>query len=306
MTDIQERVAVTREAAVMQREGIDVKTIIPDAVRETARGQFTRVQGEMQREAERLRSIDPERAKGIELLMREGERTMKAFESGERYTPSPEMVAHAQEMFKTWESDMVSRGAPPEFVERAKMEMARYSSGEGMMFGGPAHEFGGPGPGGGMPSIEQMQAMGMTAEQIQMAQAHPEGMAMGGGSNYGINPATGGWEPGMGGGTTYTGPAWDAPSGAHVGYTDWSAGTGLGAYVGGETNWTAGSTSTERRTDLQSTATTAAQERYETVIHVHGDNSNHEHTIHVHTDSTRHDHTATSPANTAPGGVYIP
>ena len=274
VTDIRERVAVAQEVAIMQREGVDVRSVIPEAVREAAREQFTRVQGDMQRQGEQLRSTDPERAKGIELMMREGERQMTAFQSGEHYVPSTEMVAHAEGMFKGWEADMVAQGAPPEFVERARMEMARWSSGEMQVaFGGPAHEFSGPGPMGGpggmpsveqmqamgmtadqiqaaqagghtldgmtqgpMPSVEQMQAMGMTTEQIQMAQTameqgHTGGMYGGGswegGSNYGFNPATGGWEPGMGGAVYGGGTTdWNAGGGAYVGTTDWSAGGG--------------------------------------------------------------------------------
>ncbi|MBI4354527.1 MAG: hypothetical protein HY595_04755, partial [Candidatus Omnitrophica bacterium] len=147
--------------------------------------------------------------------------------------------------------------------------------GGGMAYGGPQ---------GGMPSVEQMQAMGMTAEQIQMAQTHTEGNygmnpatggwepGMGGsaympegwaqnqtgdfhfvgteGSNYGINPATGGWEPGMGGGTT----TWEGTGGGTV-------------YGGGETwtqtsegNWvsSSGDTVTPTTSDSQ---TQANQER---------------------------------------------
>ncbi len=261
VTDIRERVAVAREAAVMQREGVDVNTVIPREVREAAREQFTRVQGEMQRQAEQLRGIDPEKAKEIELRMREGERQMTAFQSGERYVPSTEMVAHAQEMFKSWESDMASRGAPAEFLERARMEMTRFSTGEMQVaFAGPTRDFAGP-----MPSVEQMQAMGMTADQIQAAQAggHTlDGRAYGGGSNYGINPATGGWEPGMGGGPGYTGGGMPSveqmqamgmtaeqiqharsmeemtAGNAVYGVTDWSAGGGT--YTGG---WEGGSRS---------------------------------------------------------------
>ena len=371
--DPRERAAVTQEAAILEREGIDVSTVIPTEVRETARARFNEMQSRMQAEADTLRASDPERAKGIELMMREGERQMLAFESGERYVPSTEMIAHAESMFKDWESGMLAQGAPPEFVERARMELARYSSGEGMMVGGPGHEFAGPGPGGGMPSIEQMQAMGMTPEQIQMAQAHPEGMSTGrtyaemmagnavygttdwsagGGSNYGINPATGGWEPGMGGGaqSAYMPEGWarDQTGSFHYVGSEGTYGGGTAyssdAYYGGSSSWEAvaggwtntgtgetwtmdnsggwvsssgethpmstttdwSSSSTELRQDVQTNTTTAAQERYETATHVHGDDTNHEHTIHVHTDATRHDHTATSPADTAPGAVYIP
>ncbi|MDP3722815.1 MAG: hypothetical protein Q8R91_04880 [Candidatus Omnitrophota bacterium] len=229
VTDIRERLSVAQEVALMQREGVDVRTVIPDAVRETAREQFTKVQGEMQKELETLRSVDPEKAKEIELMMREGERTMLAFESGERYIPSPEMVVHAEGMFKDWESDMLAQGAPPEFLEAARGEMARWSTGEmAMAFGGPGHDFAGPqgmppsveqmqamgmsaeqiqaatvqhqyiemGSSGQMPTLEQMQSMGMSAEQIQMAQQYETS------SNFGVNPSTGGWEPNMGGSTS--------------------------------------------------------------------------------------------------------
>src|SRR3989338_3498496 len=310
VTDIRERVAVTQEAALMQREGVDMDTVIPQGVRDLARETFARVQGDMQRELETLRSVNPERAREVEFRMREGERTMQAFESGERYVPSPEMVAHAREMFSDWESGMLAQGAPQEYVEQARMEMARFSSGEGMMFGGgPGREFGGPGPmggpgreftgpaGGQMPSVEQMQTMGMTADQIQAAQAggHTlDGMTYGGnwegGSNYGVNPATGGWEPNMGGGMAYGGG------------TDWTAGGGTyGGWDGSSTTM-----STELRQDYQTNITQAAQERYENAIHVHQDATSHVHEIHVHSDNIRHDHTATSPADVAPGAQYIP
>ena len=299
--DPRERAAVTREAAALEREGIDLNTVISPEVRETARARFNEVQTRMQAEAEALRASDPERAKGIELMLREGERQMTAFEQGERYVPSPEMISHAQDMFREWESGMLAQGAPPEFVEAARGEMARWSTGEMQVaFGGPRHDFAGPqgmppsvgqmqamgmtaeqiqaatvqqqyiemGSSGHMPTLEQMQAMGMTAEQIQMAQQYEAS------SNFGINPATGGWEPNMGGGT----------------YSE---------------TWTS-SNSTELRQDLQTNTSTAAQERYETAIHVHQDTTEHQHTIHVHGDGVRHDHTATSPSDTAPGGVYIP
>lgn len=236
VTDIRERAAVSNEVVAMQREGIDIASIIPTEVREAAREQFAKVQGEMQKELEALKSVDPEKAKEMELTMREGEKCMLAFESGERYTPSTEMVAHAEGMFKDWESDMISQGAPPEFVERAKMEFAAWSGGEHMGFGGPGTEFAGPMGGGGMhemPTLEQMQQMGMTPEQIQMAQTgNWEG------SNYGINPATGGYEPGMGGMTGGM-TDWGAHGGAVVGYTDFSAGFG-NPESWSNTNWTAG------------------------------------------------------------------
>ncbi|MBI3020666.1 MAG: hypothetical protein HYY59_01535, partial [Candidatus Omnitrophica bacterium] len=155
--DPRERAAVTSEVAAIQREGVDIGTVIPKEVREAAREQFTKVQGEMREQLEKLRASDPEKAKEIELTMREGERQMLAFESGERYTPSPEMVAHAQEMFGDWEKDMIAQGAPPEFVERAKLEFAAWSGGEHTMgFGGPGQGFAGR---AGPPTTEQMQAM---------------------------------------------------------------------------------------------------------------------------------------------------
>jgi len=290
----------------------------------------------MQAEAEALRASDPDRARGIELMIREGERQMTAFEQGERYVPSPEMVSHAQDMFRDWESGMLAQGAPPEFVEAARNEFARWSSGEMQVaFGGPGHDV--AGPHGGPPSVEQMQAMGMTTEQIQMAQQYeagsnfginpstggwepnmggstsaymPEGWARDqsgtmhyvgsegttygsgweGGSNYGINPATGGWEPNMGGGTVYSDGTWTSSTGE-----TWT-------HTGNET-WTS-STSTELRQETQSNTTTAAQERYETATHLHEGNVEHQHTIHVHADGTRHDHTATSPADVAPNSVF--
>src|SRR3989338_885426 len=161
VVDPRERAAVTNEVIALQREGVDVSTVIPTEVREAAREQWTQVQGQMREQLETLRAADPQRAQEVELMMQEGERQMLAFESGEHYTPSPEMVAHAETMMHEWESDMVANGAPPEFIERAREEFARWSSGEmnemmGMM--GPGHEMGGPGP-GGMPSVEQMEQM---------------------------------------------------------------------------------------------------------------------------------------------------
>ena len=133
-----------------------------------------------------------------------------------------------------------------------------------------------------MPSAEQMQNMGMTADQIQAAQAG--GHTWEGGSNYGVNPATGGWEPNMGGGTTYG---------------------------GGTTDWSTGGTSTaasEFTADRQANATTATQERTEFLGHDHNSDgiSDHTHEIHTHTDNIRHDHTATSQADALPGAQYIP
>jgi hypothetical protein len=289
----------------------------------------------MQAEAEALRTSDPDRAKGIELLIREGERQMTAFETGERYTPSPEMMSHAQDMFSDWKEGMLAQGAPPEYVARAEFEFTQWSSGEPLGALGPGHEFGGPA--GQMPSVEQMQAMGMTAEQIQAATVQQQYIEMGSSghmptleqmqtmgmtaeqiqmaqqyeanSNFGINPSTGGWEPNMGG-STYTG-GWEGTTsgGTYTGETwtqtsegTWASSTGeTWTHTGTET-WTS-SNSTELRQDMQTSTTTAAQERYETAIHKHGD-TDHQHTIHVHSDSVRHDHTATSPADTAPNSVF--
>ena len=175
--DPRERAAVTSEVAAIHREGIDINTVIPTEVREAAREEFAKVQGQMKEQLETLRATDPEKAKEIELMMREGEQCMRAFETGERYVPSAEMVAHAEGMFKDWESDAIAHGTPPEFVERARMEFASWSSGEmGSMMGGPGHEMmgpGGPGHEGGMPSLDQMEQMvaggQMTPEQLQMA-----------------------------------------------------------------------------------------------------------------------------------------
>ncbi len=199
--DPRERAAVTNEVVIMQREGIDASTVIPTAVREAAREEFARVQGQMQEQIETLRATDPERAREMELMMREGEQCMRAFETGEHYVPSPEMVAHADGMFKEWEGEMIANGAPPEFVERARAEFAYWSSGEmhEMMAPGgpgPGHEFGGP---GGMPSPEQMERMvasgQMTPEQLQMAKDY---MQQGATEHFG--PGPGGWE------SAFTGP----------------------------------------------------------------------------------------------------
>ena len=248
--DPRERAAVTQEVIALQREGVDITTVIPEAVRDTARERFTQVQGDKQKELERLRSTDPEKAKEVELMMREGERQMQAFESGERYTPSAEMMEHARDMFGDWKESMLSQGAPPEMVARAEYEFTRWTSGTEMAFGGPGHEM--MGGHGGPPSVEQMQAMGMTADQIQAATAQQQYIEMGSSghmptleqmqamgmsaeqiqmaqqyeasSNFGVNPSTGGWEPNMGG-AVYGG-----------GMTDWSAGGGT--YGGG---WEGGS-----------------------------------------------------------------
>lgn len=177
--DPAERAAVTNEVAAIHREGTDLNTLISPEVREAAREQFTQVQSQMREQLETLRATDPQRAQEVELMMREGERQMLAFESGEHYAPSPEMVSHAEGMMHEWESDMVAQGASPEYIDRARQEFAAWSSGDmtevmGMM--GPGHEMGGP---GGMPTPEQMQAMvdggQMTPEQFQMATEYMQG-----------------------------------------------------------------------------------------------------------------------------------
>ena len=177
--DPAERSAVTNEVAAIHREGVDVSTIIPTEVREADREQFNQMQGQMREQIEAMRVADPEQAREMELMMREGERQMLAFETGEQYTPSPEMVAHAETMMHEWEGEMVASGAPPEYIDRAGAEFAAWSSGEmtevmGMM--GPGHEMGGP---GGMPTPEQMEQMvangQMTPEQLQMATEYMQG-----------------------------------------------------------------------------------------------------------------------------------
>lgn len=175
ITDPRERAAVTNEVIALQREGVEAASIIPQEVREAAREQFTAVQGQMREQLETLRTTDPEKAKEMELMMREGERQMEAFSRGEQYTPSTEMVEHAKDMFKEWKETALEQGASPEMLARAEMEFSRWSGGEmtGMM-GGPGHEAGGSG--GGMPSPEQMEAMvaagQMTPEQFEMAKAY--------------------------------------------------------------------------------------------------------------------------------------
>lgn len=179
VVDPRERAAVTTEVVTMHREGVDISALVPSEVREAAREEFARLQGQMTEKLETLRTADPEKAREVELMMREGEQCMLAFEQGERYVPSQEMVAHAEGMFHEWEADAVSRGASPEFVERARTEFTMWSAGGGEMMeammagGGPSQmgEFGSE-P-GHMPTTEQMQAMmdsgQMTPEQLQMA-----------------------------------------------------------------------------------------------------------------------------------------
>jgi len=92
----------------------------------------------------------------------------------------------------------IAETATPEQRTMAERMFGEWSAGEmpGPNFGemGPGHDFG---P-GNMPSLEQMQAMGMSAEQIQMAQEHmqqggmiPEGFGPGSGmemEQYGMSP----------------------------------------------------------------------------------------------------------------------
>lgn len=145
--DPRERAAVTNEVASIQREGIDINTVIPSEVRETARTQFTEWQSRTQGEMETLRATNPEMAKERELMLREGERAMRAFESGERYTPSTEMVDHAKSQMEQWSKDMLDQGVDPRFVEMAQMEFTRWSGGEN--FGPRGSDFNrGPGTAG--------------------------------------------------------------------------------------------------------------------------------------------------------------
>ncbi len=179
----RERAAVIGEAAALMREGIDLSTVIPTEVREAARERFAAVQGQMREQLETLRTTDPEKAKEVELMMREGERQMEAFTRGEHYVPSPEMMEHAREMFGDWKEAMMGQGAPPEMLARAEMEFTQWSGGEMLGTMGPGHEFGGPA--GGMPSPEQMEAMvaaGMTPERFMSG-----GMTWEGGPHEGMN-----------------------------------------------------------------------------------------------------------------------
>ncbi|MBI2174086.1 MAG: hypothetical protein HYU33_02680 [Candidatus Omnitrophica bacterium] len=154
--DPRARAAVTQEVAIIQREGIDVSTVIPQVVRETTRTQYNEWQGRTQAELEALRTTDPELAKERELMLREGERQMKAFESGERYTPSSEMITHANEMFSDWKETMIAQGAPPEFVRSAEFEFARWSTSGNEMGGFRGYAGGGPyeGRGSNMPGYD--------------------------------------------------------------------------------------------------------------------------------------------------------
>ena len=199
--DPRERAAVTNEVVAMHQEGIGADAVIPQEVRDAAREEFAKVQTQMQEQLETLRASDPEAAHEMELKMQEGERAMQAFESGERYIPSPEMVAHAEGMFRDWESDMVAQGAPQELLDRARTEFAMWSEGGVMdhLFAGPAQGDemtpgrgmeGGPGQAGGMPSPEQLQAMvdsgQMTPEQFEMAKTYMEQGTEGFGPNPGV------------------------------------------------------------------------------------------------------------------------
>jgi len=279
--DPAERAAVTREVVALHREGVDVNTVIPQGVRDAARTQFTEWQGRAQAELETLRATNPELARERELFLREGDRAMRAFESGERYTPSTEMVAHAEGMMREWEQDALAHGASPEMIERAREEFARWSSGEMaqmMEAMGPGHEMMGPGGPGEMPSLEQMEAMvaggQMTPEQLQMAKEY------------------------MQGGFEHFGPA---------GFESYQAGmesyqAGMEAYHAGMEQQYMEYTQVENLNyDTQQQQTF---ETYETATHTHEDQTAHQHTIHVHGDGTRHDHTATSPADVAPGAVF--
>lgn len=188
--DPRERAAVTREVMELHREGVDLNTVVPPEVREAAREQFEKMQGQAREQLDALRASDPEAAREMELMMREGEQCMRAFESGERYVPSTEMVEHAKEMFSDWKEDMIAQGASPEYVARAESEFTQWSSGEAMEMMGPGHEM--MGPGGEMPSLEQMEAMvasgQMTPEQLEMAKNY---MEQGGMEHFGPGPMEG-------------------------------------------------------------------------------------------------------------------
>ena len=170
VTDPRERAGVTHEVAAIHREGIDVGTIIPkDVVHEAAREEF----GKMQEQARQmLESLPPEERQRAELMMGEASRQFDAWEKGEKYVPSEAMKQEAEKMFQEWSKD-----ASPQELEFARAEFAHWSAGE--MMGpaggefGPGHEMMGPGHEGGMPSLEQMQAMvdagQMSPEQLQMA-----------------------------------------------------------------------------------------------------------------------------------------
>lgn len=193
--DPRERAAVAYEAAVLQREGVDVSTVISPEVRDAARGEFEKMQ-EQARQG--LESLPPEERQRAELMMQEASRQFDAWEGGERYVPSEAMRQEAEHMFNEW-----AETASPDQRAFAERMFTEWSAGEipGPGFGGmemgAGHEVG---P-GNMPSLEQMQAMGMSAEQIQMAQEHmpqggmmpegmmPEGFGPGPGQEFqGTNP----------------------------------------------------------------------------------------------------------------------
>jgi hypothetical protein len=174
VVDPAERAAVTSEVIALQREGVELSTVIPQEVRNAAREELAQVQSQMQERLETLRTTDPEAARELELMIREGEQCLLAFESGEQYVPSTEMVAHAQQMFNEWEAGALAEGAPQAYIDRARTEFALWSSGEMHEFMvGPGPEMLGP---GGTPSLEHMEAMvaagQMTPEQLQMAQEY--------------------------------------------------------------------------------------------------------------------------------------
>jgi hypothetical protein len=184
--DPVERAVVTREVVELQREGIDVRSVIPPEVREAARDGFQEVRGQMEARIEVLRATDPEAAREMELRMNEGDRVMRAFEAGERYMPSPEIVQHAREMFRDWETQAIASGASDRDLMMARAGLESFYRGEMMGPGGPGtggpmgFELGGgpgpfgPGPEGGAPmmgppSQEQLQAA-VDAGQISQAE----------------------------------------------------------------------------------------------------------------------------------------
>lgn len=141
IVDPRERAAVAYEVVSMQREGVDVATVVPPEVRDAARGELERMQEQARQLAE---SLSPEERQHAELMMREASRQFDAWESGDRYVPSTEMVEVARGMFDTWAED-----ATPEQRQWADQEFARWSSGDLM---GPGFEMMGPGHEGGMGS----------------------------------------------------------------------------------------------------------------------------------------------------------
>lgn len=205
--DPRERAAVTREAAELVRQGTDLSEVIPDEVRQAAREQFVQMQGDLQEKLETLRATDPEAARELELMMREGEAQMRAFENGGEYIPSTEMVAHAQETFGEWKDVMLEQGVPADLVARAEAEFAQWSGG-GMSFSdmvqaGPGDEMQGP------PTAEHLQQMAsegqISQEQFGQMMADLEAWTNGddatraalmeqyGGMHDGFGPQ-GGWE----------------------------------------------------------------------------------------------------------------